>query len=75
MLFEAGFLSRVVGIRLVDDREVIVKVRSWQDRLVASTSLQAGLAAHGFPCPRPLAGPDRVGDDAVSAERMCPVVS
>src|SRR5581483_3369014 len=32
-LFERGNLSRVLGVRLADRQEVVIKIRPWQDRL------------------------------------------
>jgi hypothetical protein len=34
ILFTAGHLSEVRGLRLADGRQVVVKVRRWEDRLV-----------------------------------------
>lgn len=72
--FETGHLSRVLGLRLRDGREVVVKVRPWQERLVTCVAVQEVLAGLGFPCPRPLAGPDRIGQpvQAVHAEQLLP---
>ncbi len=35
VLFESGYFSAVFGVALADGREVVVKVRPWEDRLVA----------------------------------------
>jgi hypothetical protein len=69
-LFNVGHLSRVVGLRLEDGRKVVVKIRPWQDRLVACGSVQRGLAELGFPAPALLIGPDREDGQAISAEAM-----
>jgi hypothetical protein len=63
-----GHLSVVRVVRLADGREVAVKIRPWQARWAACTVVQHHLWRAGFPCPRPLAGPDRFGDYAVGAE-------
>ena len=53
-LFESGYLSRVVGLRLADGREVVVKVRHGAPRLTACVAAHRRLYARGFPCPEPL---------------------
>lgn len=68
--FRAGHLSQVLGVTLADGRPVVVKVRGWQDRLLACTGVQRHLAATGFPCPVPLAGPERQRGFALSAETL-----
>ena len=40
VLFEAGYLSQVIGLRLATGGEVVVKVRAWQDRLVGCGQVQ-----------------------------------
>jgi Phosphotransferase enzyme family len=57
ILFTGGHLSRVVGLRLADGREVVVKVRRAAGRLAACAAVQRALWQAGFPCPEPLAGP------------------
>src|SRR5690349_19469923 len=69
-LFEVGHLSLVVGLRLEDGRKVVVKIRPWQDRLVACGLVQRGLAELGFPAPALLIGPERENGHAMSAEAM-----
>jgi hypothetical protein len=70
VLFTAGHLSRVIGVRLADGREVVLKNRPYRERLHGCVRVQSHLAADGFPCPRPLAGPDEVNDRALSVESM-----
>ena len=72
ILFTAGHLSLVVGIRLRDGREVVVKVRPAADRLAGCADVQRALWEAGFPCPRPLAGPVPLGGYAASAESFRP---
>ena len=48
----------------------MLKVRAWQDRLVACGRVQRGLFELGFPAPELIAGPDRTGAFAISAEAM-----
>jgi hypothetical protein len=69
-LFERGNLSRVLGVRLADRREVVIKVRPWQDRLRACVAVQRHLAAAGYPCPVPLGDVELVDGWAVSAELL-----
>lgn len=70
--FQTGHLSAVYGLRLVDGREVVVKVRPAQARLEACTRVQRALWQTGFACPQPLAGPFPLGGYAASAESALP---
>ncbi len=59
-LFYRGSAGCVAGVRLASGREVVLK--AYQERwthpfLEAVREVQERLAAFGFPCPRPLAGP------------------
>jgi hypothetical protein len=72
LLFESGYSSAVFGVRLMDGDRVVVKVRPWNDRLVACTTVQLHLAAVGFPCPRPLLGPVKREGLGVSVEQFVP---
>jgi len=69
-LFRAGHLSLVVGLRLADQRRVVVKARPAAKRLAGCVAVQRALALAGFPCPRPLAGPQRLGGLLVTAEEL-----
>jgi hypothetical protein len=60
VLLESGHLSRVIGVRLDDGREVVLKIRPTSARVYACAAVQAALAANGFPCPHPLAEPHRL---------------
>jgi hypothetical protein len=45
VLFEAGYLSLVVGLRLANGADVVVKVRAWQERLTRpSAGRPAGIS-------------------------------
>lgn len=70
VLFVAGHLSRVVGLKLADGREMVVKDRPYVRRLHGCVRVQGHLAAQGFPCPRPLAGPEELADRALTLESM-----
>ena len=72
VLFRAGYLSEVTGLRLADGRGVVVKARAPAARLGGCVAVQAALAASGFPCPRPLAGPAPLGRLAATAEELVP---
>jgi hypothetical protein len=67
-LFRAGHLARVIGTRLADGREVVVRVRPAAPRIAACTQVQRRLFDAGFPCPQPLAGPAPWGDHEATAE-------
>jgi hypothetical protein len=70
VLFEAGHLSQVIGLRLATGREVVVKVRAWQDRLVGCGQVQQSLRLGEFPAPQLLVPPERLGRLGVSAEEL-----
>jgi Phosphotransferase enzyme family len=71
-LFTRGNLSKVLGLRLVDGREVVVKIRPAEARLAGCTAVQRHLWHAGFPCPEPLAGPTPLDGTsfAVNAETL-----
>jgi hypothetical protein len=68
VLFEAGYLSQVIGLRLTNRAEIVVKVRAWQERLTGCAEVQHSLSMGGFPAPLLLVPPERLGQLAVSAE-------
>jgi len=71
VLFVAGYLSEVVGVRLADGREVVVKRRvddSGRARLCLAG--QRLLAEQGFPCPMPLTDVTYQSGFAVHAEEL-----
>ena len=67
-LFRSGHLSAVIGLRLADDREVVVKVRPDSPRIAACVDVQRRLFEAGYPCPRPLTGATPFGRDVATAE-------
>lgn len=69
VLFASEKISAVVGLRLGDGREVVVKSRMPQERLVGCVAVQRHLWSSGFPCPEPLAGPAPLGGLVATAER------
>ena len=72
-LFLAGYLAvGVIGTRLADGREVVVRVRPAAPRLTACTEVQRRLSDSGYPCPKLLAGPAPLGEHAASAESYIP---
>lgn len=58
----------MIGVRLADGREVVLKARPLGARLAGCAEVQRALFGAGFPCPEPIAGPAPMGDLAVSAE-------
>jgi len=71
-LFRTGHLSLVAGLRLADGRQVVVKARPPVERLAGCVAVQRALALAGFPCPRPLAGPEPLDGLLVTAEELVP---
>jgi Phosphotransferase enzyme family len=67
-LFRAGHLARVIGARLADGREVVVRVGPDAPRTAACTEVQRRLFQSGYPCPEPLAGPAPFGEYQATAE-------
>jgi hypothetical protein len=72
VLFERTSLSAVVGLRLTDGREVVVKARADDGRAASCVAAQARSAQRGFPCARPLTAVVTVGTLAVHAEESRP---
>ena len=63
----------MIGLRLADGREVVVKIRLHDlDRVAGCLEVQRQLWANGYPCPQPLAGPAPLGRGAASAEAFVP---
>jgi hypothetical protein len=71
-LFRSGFLSAVVGLKLADGREVVVKVRPASPRITACVEVQRRMFEAGYPCPEPLSGPSPLGDSEATAELYVP---
>jgi hypothetical protein len=71
VLFFAGYLSEVVGVRLADGREVVVKRRLDESgRTGRCVAAQRLLAEQGFPCPMPLTDVIVIDDVAMHVERL-----
>ncbi len=62
----------MLGLRLADGRDVVVKARPDDGRAAPCVAAQARLAARGFPCARPLTPAVSVGSLAVHAEEYRP---
>ena len=73
VVLRTGHLSQVLVVVLADGRQVVVKARPFEPRLLGCAAVQRSLASTGFPCPTPLVGPDLVGTLAVSAETLADV--
>lgn len=77
-LFERAHLSTIVGLRLADGREVVVKARPFEHRLADCLEGQRRMHRAGFPCPKPLAGPEPLDGQGplrgqvVTAEALVP---
>ena len=71
-MFRSGYLSAVIGLRLADDREVVVKVRPESPRIAACVEVQRRMFQAGYPCPRPLTGAVPFGDEVATAEAYVP---
>src|SRR6185312_185055 len=71
-IFRSGYLSVVIGLRLADGREVVVKVRPDSPRIVACIEVQRRMFQAGYPCPQPLTGAAPFGDDVATAETYVP---
>ena len=71
-LFRTGHLARVIGARLADGREVVVRVHPGAPRVAACTEVQRRLYESGYPCPQPLAGPAPLGEYEATAESYVP---
>ncbi len=70
LLYKAG-VGAVAGLRLVDGREVLLKVhrvRADIERLRAVAAVQTHLADCGLPAPRPLLTPMPLGDAVATVE-------
>jgi hypothetical protein len=67
-LFRAGHLATVIGIRLADGRQVVVRVRRSAPRVAACMEVQRRLFLAGYPCPEPIAGPTVIGAWTITAE-------
>lgn len=71
-LFRSGHLSAVIGLRLVDGREVVMKVRPASPRITACVEVQRHMFESGYPCPEPLGGPAPIGIGVATAESYVP---
>lgn len=71
-LFTSGHLSAVIGLRLADDREVVVKVRPGSPRIAACAEVQRRMFESGYPCPEVLSGPVPFGGGVATAEVYVP---
>jgi hypothetical protein len=71
-LFRASHLTYVIGTRLADGREVVIRARPAEPRIAACTQVQRRLFESGYPCPQPLAGPAPFGRCDATAESYIP---
>jgi hypothetical protein len=71
-IFKSGYLSAVIGLRLADGRDVVVKVRPDSPRIAACVEVQRRMFLAGYPCPQPLTSAVSFGDDVATAEALVP---
>jgi hypothetical protein len=71
-LFATGGMAQVLGLRLVDGRNIVVKIQRPQARSYGCMTAQRHLWRAGFPCPEPLAGPAPLGANLATAEQFVP---
>lgn len=71
-IFTSGHLSAVMGLRLADGREVVIKVRPDSPRIAACVQVQRRMFQAGYPCPQPLTGAVPIGHDIATAEAYVP---
>ena len=71
-LFNAGHISKVVGVELEDGRQVVVKLRPPDERARGAIAVQRLLFERGFPCPEPLSGVSLLGRMLASVEAFVP---
>jgi hypothetical protein len=69
-LFRADHLSRVVGVRLADERRIVLKLRAPEQRLYECFAVQRHLRKSGYACPRPLAEPSLLEGRLLTAEEL-----
>lgn len=71
VVFRAGSLSAVVGVRLADGREVVVKARRSAPRLQAAYAVHRHVWQGGYPAPEPLVPPRPCSaTESASAEQL-----
>jgi hypothetical protein len=72
VLFRSQQVSMVLGLRLADGRDVVVKARADDGRAASCVAAQARMAERGFPCAAPLTPVVGVAALAVHAEEYRP---
>jgi len=73
VVFEAGSLSAVAGVRLADGRAVVVKARRSAPRLQAAYAVHRHVWRCGYPAPEPLVPPTPLdAAQSASAEQLVP---
>src|SRR5260370_7766036 len=70
IIFEAGFTSRVLGLRLRDGTEVIVKLRPFTRRLLGAAEVHSRMWRSGFPCPELVVPPAHFGSTCTTPETL-----
>lgn len=72
VLLRVHQVSIVLGLRLHDGTDVVVKARPDDGRAASCVAAQARMSERDFPCARPLTPATRVGSLAVHAEEFRP---
>jgi hypothetical protein len=73
VLFRAGRIDAVWGLELDDGREVVLKAHRRPvdvGAVAAAARAESLLFRAGFPCPRPLSGPDEVAGHVLTLESL-----
>jgi Ser/Thr protein kinase RdoA (MazF antagonist) len=73
ILFRSGRIDAVYGLRLADERKVVLKVHRPPvdvDGLAANQEVLGYLASTGYPCPEPVDGPITRGEHVVTIETL-----
>jgi hypothetical protein len=70
VLFETGFTTRVLGVRLRDSREVVLKLWPYANRLLGAGAVHEYFWDAGFPCPQLLVRPMPLGQLWISTEAI-----
>jgi hypothetical protein len=72
VLFRSGHLSEVMAAELADGRQVVIKARPSDPRILGCTAVHEHLARAGFPCPEPLTAPVEADGLMITAEALVP---
>ncbi len=77
-IFYRSGVGSVVGVRLNDGRQVVIKVHRWNvsiDRLTDVQRVQEHLADRSVPAPRPIGRPQPLGEGIATVEELRPAMA